>query len=318
MNFNEISHSSVHILLRGIVSVLIFALLSVLAACSSMPAQEQLPPFSDVHLHYNWDQAESLTPAKAIQQLRDNNITLAVVSSTPPELALALRKAGGPWVVPFFRPYLDAQGRHRWFVDDRVLPAARQALASGQYYGIGEFHLIPGIGPRKDNEILHGLISLAIEYKVPVLIHTEASDPRYFQTICQRHPQARFLWAHAGGLLSAAQVATLLEACPNVWVDMSARDNYRYILTPVTDSQGLLLPEWIKVISTYPDRFMTGADPVWPVEEIQHWSTTDSGWSKLTEFVRFHRRWMKSLPVEVEEKVRHSNAIRFFSYAREN
>lgn len=304
------THSSIY--------VLVSALLFLLSGCSSISKEEVLSPFSDVHLHFNWDQAENLTPAQAVQRLRNNNITLAVVSSTPPELALMLRKAAGPWVIPFFRPYLDAQGRHRWFVDDRVIAATRQALASGNYYGIGEFHLIPGIGPRKDNKILHGLIGLAVKYDVPVSIHTEASDQRYFQPICKRHPQARFLWAHAGGLLSAAQVATLLEACPNVWVDMSARDNYRYILTPITDKAGNLLPEWIKVITAYPDRFMTGADPVWPVDEIQHWSTVDSGWDKLTEFVQFHRRWMKSLPDEVEEKVRHTNALQFFSYALRN
>jgi len=284
-------------------------LLATWAAVADEPA-----PFADVHLHFNWDQAEQLTPAQAIQRLTDNRVVLAVVSSTPPELALELRRAGGDWVIPLYRPYLDAQGRHRWFVDERVLDGARQALASGKYLGIGEFHLIPGIGPRKDNKVLHGLVQLGIEYDVPVLVHTEASDYRYFLPLCSRYPKARFLWAHAGGLLSPDQVAALLRACPNVWVDLSARDPWRYVDTPITDADGRLLPQWTELLQAFPDRFMTGADPVWPVEDLQHWSIPDAGWERLGEFLAFHRRWLSFLPADLAENIRLKNAQRFFNH----
>ncbi|NIT63102.1 MAG: amidohydrolase family protein [Gammaproteobacteria bacterium] len=256
-----------------------------------------------------------MSAAEAVQRLDAQGVVLAMVSSTPPELALELHEAGGEWIVPFWRPYLDETGRHRWFYDPRVLPAARKAMASGRYQGIGEFHLIPGIGPARDNAILDGLIELAIEHDVPVSIHTEASDYRYFEPICKRYPGARFLWAHAGGLLPGSQVDSLLNACPNVWVDLSARDPWRYIKTPITDEQGRLLPEWEATIRNHPDRFMTGSDPVWPVEDIHNWAEADSGWERIGEFLDFHRRWLNGLPPELEKKIRLSNAQRFFGNA---
>ncbi len=269
-------------------------------------------PFADVHLHYNWDHSEQLTVREAIDRLRRQRVSLAVVSSTPPENALKLRAAGGDWIVPLFRPYLKPGKRHSWFNDPAVLPAARRALASGKYRGIGEFHLIAGLGPDRRNRILHGLIKLGIEYQLPILIHTEASSYRYFLPLCRRYPRARFLWAHAGGILDARQVGRLIQACRNVWVEFSARDNWRYLQSPITDRHGRLLPAWLQLIRTYPDRFMVGTDPVYPVDQLTHWEVENTGWQRIGDFIAYHRRWLRRLPVPLEKKLRLGNAQRFF------
>jgi len=292
-------------------------LLVLLAAVFAWPAVllAETPPLADVHVHYNWSQAEIFTPAAVLKRLRDNNVEFAVVSSSPPELALKLADAGKGRVIPLFQPYLDAEGRHFWFYDKRVLPLARQALESGRYRGIGELHLIAGIGPSKDNRILNGLIQLAQRYDVPVLVHTETSDHRYFLPLCRKYPAVRFQWAHAGGLLGPEQVGALMAACPNVWVDFSARDPMKYVLTPIVGEDGALLPGWLPLIKRYPQRFMIGTDPVWPIEDRNHWDEPDTGWDKLAELVRFHHRWLSRLPPDLARKLRVENARQFYQYA---
>ncbi len=270
-------------------------------------------PFADVHLHYTWDQTGVTSPEEAIALLIKNNVALAVVNGTPPELALELRHAGGNWVIPIFGPYLTAAHRQNWFTDSKVVTEAKKALASKAYYGIGEVHLRGGLGPSRKNKILQQLIELAAEYDVPFLIHIESSSEQYFVPLCKQHPKTRFLLAHAGGTLDAAQINRLLKACPNVWVELSARDPWRYVESPpVTDSKGRLSPEWIKLMKAWPNKFMTGSDTVWPVDNAHQWDQPDTGWQQLGRFLGFHRRWLRSLPDDLATRVRLTNALQFF------
>ena len=80
----------------------------------------------------------------------------------------------------------------------------------------------------------------------------------------------------------------------------------------LVDEQGKLLPGWPELIAEYPDRFMTGTDPVWNASQMYRWYEADEGWSKYDQHYWFHRDWMQQLPAELEKKVRLSNALRFF------
>lgn len=273
---------------------------------------EPLPALADVHLHYSWDHRQATSATEAVELLRQQNVRLAVVSSTPPELALTLRKAGGNWILPLYRPYLDPNRRQNWFNDPAVLPATRAALQSGHYVGIGEFHLIAGLGPRRNNPVVQGLIKLGVEFDVPVLIHIETSSHRYFLPLCQQYPAARFLLAHAGGLLDHKEIGALMQSCPNVWVEFSARDTWRYTRSSIVNQNGQLLPGWRKLIEKYPERFMVGSDPVWPVEPLHGWDEPDTGWQRLPEFLGFHRQWLAGLPAALNKKLRLTNAQHFF------
>lgn len=270
-------------------------------------------PFADIHLHFNWDQLELLSAADAVQRLRQNHVVLGVVSSTPSDHALLLAQAGKGWIIPLFSPYITAESRNSWFRDPQVLQQARQGLAQGLYQGIGELHLWAGMKPAADNTILQGLFALALEYDVPMLIHTESSSYRYFARICQQQPKLRFLWAHAGGRLGARDVKQLMQACPNVWVELSARDPWRY--ASLVDKANKLPPDWQALIEAFPDRFMTGSDPVWNVTRTQRWDEADAGWDHLSQLINFHRHWLRQLPAEVERKVRLTNARKFFRAA---
>lgn len=291
-----------HTMLR-VLTLLLLSFLSSLAFSSP-------PPFADIHLHFKWDQKEIISAQEVVQKLKANNVVLATVAGMPPELALELSDAGGPWIRPLFSPYKDPIHLHRWFTDKTVVTDAEEGLASGRYAGIGEVHVWSSFGPRADNKILNGLLKLAEKYQVPFMIHTEASSHEFFSPICQNYPKVRFLWAHAGGRLKPDSVEKLMVQCPNVWVEVSARDPWRY--DTLVEEQGQLLPGWRELFIKYQNRFMTGTDPVWNVRNGQTWAQADEGWEHYDQLLEFHRQWLKQLPPDVEAKIRLHNAKRFF------
>lgn len=271
-------------------------------------------PLADVHMHFNVDQMEVTDTSDALRVLKDNNVVFGVVSSKPPALALELADASGGWIIPFFMPYLEPERKINWFRDKRVLPATRAALASGRYKGIGEIHLIVGYAPalNQRHDIIDGILDLAEEFDVPILIHAEASNQLYFQPLCQRHPKSRIVWVHAGSPLPPAQVGELLRACPNVWVDLSARDHMRYgRINPIVDEQGQLLPSWREFTLLFQDRIMLGSDPVY-YDGTSTWEVANTGWDYVGEVLDFHRLWLSGLPEKVQQKLELQNAIRFF------
>lgn len=294
------------------------AALSALLSCGAAHGAGQLKPFADVHLHYNWNQAEDLTPEQAVQKLRGLGVEFGVVSSRPPDSALSLTDAAQGWLLPFFMPYLEPDRKRDWFFDDRVLPAAREALRSGRFKGLGEIHLISGYTPslNKRHPVIDGIFELAVEYDVPVCVHADASDHRYFLPLCLRHPRARIFWAHVGGGMAPEQVDRLLAACPNVWGELSARDPWRYGgMHPITGADGALTAEWRRLVVKYQDRMLVGSDPFF-LGEQDAWEAANTGWTYLGEYLEFHRRWLAQLPEPVAEKLRWGNALRFFRATR--
>lgn len=269
-------------------------------------------PFADVHLHYKWDQAEVTDPEAAIRRLKANDVVLGVVSGVPSRRALKLREAGGDWIIPFFSPYIHHRGRYNWFQSPEVVTKAREGLESGRFFGIGEVHFVAGLGPPLDNEVFQGLLELAREFGVPVLIHTESSSHGYFEQVCRDNPEVRFQWAHAGARLGPGEIGELMAACPNVWTELSARDPDRY--GGFADRQGRLDPAWRRLFERFPDRFMTGSDPVWPPGSATRWDAADTGWEKVGRFLDYHRRWLDQLPPKLARKIRLENAKAFYSY----
>jgi len=268
------------------------------------------PPFADIHLHYNWDQEEIITASSVLDKLRQENVVLGVVSSIPSENALKLSQIAGDWIIPLFSPYITQTHRHSWYLDEKVVELAREGLSSRKYFGIGELHLWSGMPPRADNKILIELFELAKQYDVPMLLHTEASDEKFIIPICQQHKHVRILWAHAGGILKPASIENVIIQCPNIWVELSARDPWRY--NTLVDESGKLPLAWTELLIKYQDKFMTGSDPVWSVTKTQRWNESDEGWDHLPELLDFHRQWLSALPEEVELKIRLNNAIQFF------
>ena len=302
-------------MLQKIILFPLFCCLFLLAACTSSisgktPWQQKPEPFADVHLHFNWDQEELVPAQEALTILQTHNVALAVVFSTPSANALKLSRLAPERIIPFFSPYLTGHSRNNWYYDKNVLSVARAGLQQKIYQGIGELHVVSGLGPRRDNAVFQGLLKLAAEFDVPFNIHTETSDYRFLAAICQQHPQVRFLWAHAGGVLGPEHSEGIINTCPNVWIEMSARDPVHY--GGLLDETGHLRKDWRALFIKYPDRFMVGTDPVWHAHQVNRWYEADEGWKHYAEFIQFHRKWLSELPDDVEEKLRLKNALQFF------
>ncbi len=270
-------------------------------------------PVADMHLHYKWSQQDVTSAADAVQVLNRENIVMGVVIGTPAELALELARLEPGKIVPIFSPYRIGGDWQRWASDAEVVLRASAALASGAYHGIGELHLIGGFSPRLEKAaVLQALMRLAAEYDVPIMLHTEFSRPAMMLELCRHYPDTRILWAHAGSILAPPQVAQVLDACGNVWAGLAARDPWRFVNNPITDADGQLLPDWRALLLHYPERFMLGSDPVWPVEQMDRWDASDTGWQELGRFWDFHRGWLRQLPVAVARKISCENAVAFF------
>ena len=276
-----------------------------------------MPPLADVHTHYKWSQQETTTPAQALAMLRDNNVVLAVVIGTPAETALKISALDPARTLPVWSPYRIGGDWSRWAFDTTVPQRAREALATGHYHGIGELHLIGGFVPGWRSPVISELIAIGIEHDVPLLLHTEFSRNSYLLELCRSHPRLKVLWAHAGALLAPAAVGEVMQACPNVWTELSARDPWRYINNPISGDDGALLPEWRALVERYPERFLVGSDPVWPVEQLDSWDEPDTGWQEYARFISFHRKWLGKLPPDIAEKVRLLNAYDLFGKTHE-
>jgi len=288
-------------------------LLLVLLLITGIPALAEAP-FFDIHIHYKWDQAEITSPQAAIKILQKSGIKKAVVIGRPAELALKLQQHAPDLIIPIYGPYRLGGEKFTWQSRTALIEEVRRGLQSGLYHGIGELHLIGGLAVRwQRSKVFVALLKLAQEYNVPVMVHSEYSSTKPSLSICQGNPHNRFIFAHAGAVIRPKEVAEILDACPHVMMDLAARDPWRYVKYPITNGQGQLLPDWHELIMGYPDRFMVGSDPVWPVDKGYSWDEADSGWVELPRFIQFHRRWLAQLPIEVSEKIRWSNAEQVFA-----
>lgn len=283
-----------------------------LFASASLAARS---PVADVHLHWKWNQKEVITVEEAVATLQAHNIELAVVTGTPPELALELYRAAPDRVIPIYGLYRDPEAWSTWYHDPGLLGRVRKALAGGAYKGIGEVHLIGGFVSHWKNPVIAGLFDMAAEFDVPVLIHVEFSRANYTLGLCNAHPGTRFLLAHAGSMLKPSEVQRVLDGCPNVTVELSARDPWRHQRNRISDESGKLKKEWRDLILAYADRIMIGSDPVWPVERLDAWDEPDTGWRELGRFVDFHLGWLETIPSEQADLIRFENAYRFFRSA---
>jgi len=103
-----------------------------------------------------------------------------------------------------------------------------------------------------------------------------------------------------------------MNACPNVWVDMSSRDHLRYGNNdPIVNDKGQLLPEWRKFVMKFQNRIMLGSDPYY-YESMFTWDAANTGWDHVSEVLAFHRRWLNELPTNVRQKIALGNAMRFY------
>jgi len=279
--------------------------LVTLFAIAQTPTRLAADTFADSHIHFNWDHREETSTEEVIDILKQHDVGLTIVASTPSKLALELREKGGDWVIPFFSPYIHENGKRDWYLDEQVVKDAEQGLESSQYYGIGEIHFMNGFQPKTDNAIFQKLLKLAERYAVPMLIHIDSGNEQTFLQLCSTNPNIKMIFAHAGGNLRPSHIEKILKQCSNAWIDFAARDPWRY--DGISKDDYTLLPEWRALVLEYPERFITGTDPVWKVTRWSTWDTGDEGWTHYQKLYDYHWRWMNDLPEEVRRKIAWEN-----------
>lgn len=155
----------------------------------------------------------------------------------------------------------------------------------GRWQGIGEIltrhddltALTDGETARANHPALIAVYRLAAQHDLPVLLHSNLTSKRErsfiylpeLEEALAAAPDTRFIWAHAGtsaeihrhqGALPklGETVEQLLKRYPNLYVDLSWTVLEPYLL----DQEGRPDPDWVALVSRWPQRFVIGSDVV--------------------------------------------------------
>lgn len=236
----------------------------------------------DAHIHYSHDAWESITPEAAVKMLRNAGLRQAFVSSSSDEGTQKLYAIAPDLIVPVLRPYRKRGELSSWMHDESVVTMLSERLASSYYAGIGEFH---ADGEQIDLPVLQQVIALARRYQIFLHAHV---DVEAVHRIFVTDPDALVIWAHAG-FESPEVIATLMEQYPNLWADLSFREEFAF--------QGVVEDEWRMLFEQFPARFMLGTD-----------TYTPQRWFYVAEYAEWARGWLAGLPAQIAENIAYRSA----------
>ncbi len=156
-------------------------------------------------------------------------------------------------------------------------------MAAEHFAGATSYQYAPPNHP-----LYYLLADIAAEHGAPIVIHMEAvpenmplpaglsspPNPRQihsnisaFERLLAHNPRANIIWAHAGadgtGYRTPDLCRRLLTAHPNLYMEIKA-DPLAQGLTYPLDADGKLRPEWLKLFTDFPDRFLIGSDQHYP------------------------------------------------------
>ncbi len=213
-----------------------------------------------------------------------------------------------------------------------IVNAIAENLKAGRCAGVGEVGLrhydkrwARGGGQHVvtialDHPLVHEVLAMADAHAVPVVLHIEpvyrpdfidnvSKVKGWYRRICVKYPKARLIAAH-NAMMSTADLAEILLACPNVFADVKILHSKGSIigfadLHGVNDRDFQFFERWATMIEKFPDRFIYGSD--W--KEGRRRGYQGKSYKKHLEKVR---RMIGSLAPEFQEKFAHSNAKQIF------
>lgn len=257
-------------------------LISMLILLGSVSVKAEELKIFDAHMHYSHDAALQIPTEQIVKILRDAGVKKALVSSSDDDGTQKLKAAAPDIVVPALRPYKRRGAIGTWMNDPKVIDYLEDRLAQFEYEAIGEFL---AYGDDINTKVIQRLIELAKERNL--LLHHHG-DRKAVDLIFDTWPEARVLWAHSG-FDEPEEVADALATYPNLWADLAYRSD-------MADGEGVD-PDWRKVFTNYPDRFMVGSDTFAPER-----------WYYVGENADFSRDWLSDLPNELARKIAYENA----------
>jgi len=172
----------------------------------------------------------------------------------------------------------------------RMLEQTEAKLASGEFFGMGEFMLrfYPyttrrGIVAPSDMDYppfsyaMRKFADLSAKFRAPMIVHAEAEPAvaEGMQQLFEAHPQATFVWAHNCGRSSAQAIRRMMGRFANLYADLSGmvysggpnpsgygvywprRTEWIHL---VVDDQGWVHPEMREVFQQFSTRFLIGTD----------------------------------------------------------
>jgi hypothetical protein len=251
--------------------------------CSAALATGDEMPIVDTHLHYSQNSWQDQTPAAILLLMDQAGVSRAFVSSTPDDGTVRLFDMAPDRIVPVLRPYRQPGELSTWHQDPTVVPYLEQRLARPIYRGIGEFHLN---GSDAGFPVVRQVAELARRHGLFLHCHCDAAAAEILVGLV---PGVRVLWAHAGMSSDPAEVGRLVDASPDLLVELALRSD----VAP----GGKLDPAWRDLFERRADRFMVGTD-TW----------VSSRWGSYIEVQNDARTWLRQLPPEVARRLATENA----------
>ncbi len=219
----------------------------------------------------------------------DSEILLAAVKKHPGKLAIT----GGGGTLNAMIIQSVASGDAGPAVQKKFKERADELLREG-VVGFGEMTAehFDGATPYQyapaDHPLFLLLADIAAEHNVPIDLHMEAvpqdmplpadlksppNAPRLhaniaaFERLLSHNPRAKIIWAHLGsdntGYRTVELDRRLLLAHPNLYMEIKADPQSPGLNYPL-DADGKLKPEWLKLFTEFPDRFVIGSDQHYP------------------------------------------------------
>src|SRR5262249_43499048 len=198
----------------------------------------------DTHVHYSQNSWQDYAPGAILLLLDQGGVRRAFVSSTPDDGTIRLYEAAPDRIVPVLRPYRQLGELSSWHQDPTVVPYLEQRLARPVYRGIGEVHLT---GADARAPVVRQVAELAARHRLFLQCHCGAAAVEILAGLA---PGVTVLWAHAGMSAGTAEVGRLIDAWPNLRVELALRSD----VAP----GGQLDPAWRDLFVRRPERFMIG------------------------------------------------------------
>lgn len=205
-------------------------------------------------------------------------------------------------------------------VQKKLKERAEELLREG-VIGFGEMTAehFDGLTPYQyapvDHPLYLLLADIAAEHGVPFDIHMEAvpqdmalpaglksppNPPRLhanipaFERLLAHNPRAKIIWAHLGsdftGFRTVELDRRLLQAHPNLYLEIKADPQAPGLNYPIS-GDGKIKPEWLKLFTDFPDRFIVGSDQHYPEPKGE-----DKRWQEVVLL-------LNQLPADVRKKI---------------
>jgi predicted TIM-barrel fold metal-dependent hydrolase len=173
------------------------------------------------------------------------------------------------------------------------------------------FLLLADVAGRHDVPISLHMEAVPQDMDLPAPLKSPPNPPRLhanipaFERLLAHNPRAKIVWAHLGwdntGYRTPDLCRRLLRAHPNLYMEIKLDPIETGKTSPLADgATGKIKPEWLKLFSDFPNRFVMGTD--------QHYPMPQSGPLRWQADVLLFNQ----LSPDVRRKIGTENAIRIY------